>query len=195
VINFSTPLQKLTGAKPDFSMINTFGAACRPNLRPYNAHKLNLRTKQCVFIGYSELHKCYKCLHIPIGRVYISRDVVFDETIFPFSNLPEHTSSSGPIDVFALLIPRPTSLTGHYDNAVVPAPISTNLSANIPNGPMLVASEEYSDQMPATDGHNPDQRFVADDHSPEQVSDEHPSNTVTAITSSLRTRSSHQTSK
>jgi hypothetical protein len=178
VINFSTPLQKLTGAKPDFSMIKTFGAACWPNLRPYNAHKLNFRTKQFVFIGYNELHKGYKCLHIPTSCVYISRDVVFDETIFPFSNLPEHTSSTSPIDVSALLIPSPTSLASHCDNVTMPGPVSTNLSIDIPDGSMSVASGEHSDQMPPADGHNPDQRSVADDHYPEQVYDVHPTLTL-----------------
>jgi hypothetical protein len=33
------------------------------------------------------LHKGFKCLDISTGRVYISRDVVFDETVFPFADL------------------------------------------------------------------------------------------------------------
>ena len=41
-----------------------------------------------MFLGYSSLHKGYKCLHVPSNRVYISRDVVFDENVFPFSALP-----------------------------------------------------------------------------------------------------------
>jgi hypothetical protein len=36
------------------------------------------------------MHKGFKCLEISSGRVYISRDVVFDETKFPFSKL--HTN-------------------------------------------------------------------------------------------------------
>jgi hypothetical protein len=40
-----------------------------------------------VFIGYSNLHKGYKCLDISIGRLYIARDIVFDETVFPFAAL------------------------------------------------------------------------------------------------------------
>jgi hypothetical protein len=40
-----------------------------------------------VFLGYSTNHKGYKCLEVNFGRVYISRDVVFDETVFPFSKL------------------------------------------------------------------------------------------------------------
>jgi hypothetical protein len=32
------------------------------------------------------MHKGYKCFHIPTSRVYMSRDVVFDETVFPFAS-------------------------------------------------------------------------------------------------------------
>jgi histone deacetylase 1/2 len=31
------------------------------------------------------MHKGYKCLDKSTGRIYISRDVVFDETVFPFA--------------------------------------------------------------------------------------------------------------
>ena len=31
------------------------------------------------------MHKGYKCLDRSTGRIYISRDVVFDETVFPFA--------------------------------------------------------------------------------------------------------------
>jgi histone deacetylase 1/2 len=62
---------------PDYTFLKVFGCACCPHLRPYNKHKLEFRSKKCVFLGYSSLHKGYKCLHVPTNRVYISRDVVF----------------------------------------------------------------------------------------------------------------------
>ena len=86
-ISNTTPLERLFHQKPDYSFLRVFGCACWPHLRPYNTHKLQFRSKQCVFLGYSNLHKGYKCLDPSIGRVYISRDVVFDENVFPFSKM------------------------------------------------------------------------------------------------------------
>ena len=40
----------------------------------------------CVFLGYRPMHKGYKCLDKSTGRIYISHDIVFDETVFPFAN-------------------------------------------------------------------------------------------------------------
>jgi histone deacetylase 1/2 len=100
VINMQTPLERLLGEAPDYSFFRVFGCACWPHLRSYNNRKFEFRSKKCVFLGYSSLHKGYKCLHVPTNRVYISRDVVFDEGVFPFSQLPtphvESLSHSSP---------------------------------------------------------------------------------------------------
>ena len=87
VINYDTPVHRLLNSTPDYASLRVFGCACWPNLRPYNKRKLAFRSKRCVFLGYSPLHKGVKCLDISMGRVYISRNVVFDESIFPFEQL------------------------------------------------------------------------------------------------------------
>jgi histone deacetylase 1/2 len=86
-IQNSTPLECLFKQKPDYSSLRTFGCACWPNLRPYNTRKLEFRSKQCVFLGFSDMHKGFKCLEVATGRVYISRNVIFDENIFLFASL------------------------------------------------------------------------------------------------------------
>jgi histone deacetylase 1/2 len=101
VISMQTPLERLLGEVPDYSFFKVFGCACWPHLRAYNKRKLEFRSKKCVFLGYSSLHKGYKCLHIPTNKLYISRDVVFDENLFPFSELP---SSSTPPNSSTLLL-------------------------------------------------------------------------------------------
>jgi hypothetical protein len=44
-------------------------------------------------LGYSNMHKGFKCLDISTGRIYISRDVVFDEHVFPFVHMCRTCSS------------------------------------------------------------------------------------------------------
>ena len=96
VINKETPLYRLLHVQPNYSFLRIFGCTCWPSLRKYNSHKLDFRSKACVFLGYSPMHKGYKCLDRSTGRIYISRDVVFDETVFP-SSTPSVT-----VDVSAL---------------------------------------------------------------------------------------------
>ena len=85
VINNATPVFRLLNMLPEYSFLRTFGCACWPSLRKYNSRKLEFRSRMCVFLGYSPMHKGYKCLDRSTGRIYISRDVVFDETVFPYA--------------------------------------------------------------------------------------------------------------
>ena len=93
--------EKLFHTMREYNFLKTFGCACWPNLRPYNSQKLQPRSTLCVFLGYSISHKGYKCFHIPTGRTYISRDVIFLETQFPFQQAqipasPSTNSILGP---------------------------------------------------------------------------------------------------
>lgn len=49
------------------------------------------------------MHKGFKCLNIFEGRVYISRDVVFDETVYPFATL--HPNIGAHLRSEVLLLP------------------------------------------------------------------------------------------
>jgi hypothetical protein len=64
-----------------------------------------------VFLGYSNLHKGYKFLDVPSGRVYISRDLIFDESVFPFLKLNPNAGAQLKNEIMLLhptLIPSPT---------------------------------------------------------------------------------------
>lgn len=78
-------LEKIFGSKPNYSFLKTFGCLCYPSLRSYNKHKVDPRSIPCLFLGYSLIHKGYKCLS-NTGRLYISRHVLFDESKFPTSD-------------------------------------------------------------------------------------------------------------
>lgn len=65
----------------------------------------------------------FKCLDIPTGRVYISRDVVFDENIFPFSKL--HPNAGARLRSELLLLPSTLLNPVSGDESVVD-PVSDN---------------------------------------------------------------------
>jgi len=84
-LKMDTPYNKIHHTQPRYEHLRVFGCTCYPCLRPYAKHKFDPRSLTCVFLGYSEQHKGYRCLVPTDNRVYISRHVVFDETFFPFS--------------------------------------------------------------------------------------------------------------
>lgn len=79
VLRWSSPYHKLFGKHPDYSLLRTFGSICYPFLGDYASNKLQPRSLQCVFVGYSDHDRDYRCLHPPTGRLYTSRHVVFHE--------------------------------------------------------------------------------------------------------------------
>jgi hypothetical protein len=64
-----SPFEKLFSQVPDYKFLKIFGYQCFPNLRAYNSHKFSLRSKPCVFLGYSTSHKGYKCYHPETGCI------------------------------------------------------------------------------------------------------------------------------
>jgi hypothetical protein len=109
VLQNSSPFQKLFKIDPDYKALRVFGCKCFPLLRPYTAHKLEFRSKPCIFLGYS--HAGYRCLDTVTDWVYLSRNVVFDESSFPAKDhakqqLPFKINAS--IDVPFLMPPSTT---------------------------------------------------------------------------------------
>ena len=88
-----SPYEALNGKSPDYSALRVFGCACYPTLRDYASSKFDPRSLKCVFLGYNEKYKGYRCHLQSTGRVYISRHVIFDETVFPFAQ--SHSKMQG----------------------------------------------------------------------------------------------------
>lgn len=162
-----SPYFKLLHKLPDYSHLRVFGCTCFPFLRPYNAHKLDYRSQECIFLGYSTIHKGYKCL-AATGRIYISRDVLFNETRFPYSILfpssSSATSTSSPHTSSAWSIPAvPVSVIPLTQVSSVPATPTTSVSLSSPmsapintaNSPIITPSNDASPASENSSLHSP----------------------------------------
>jgi hypothetical protein len=100
VLKMETPIFKLHGTHPDYNSLKVFGCRCFPYLRDYAKNKFTPKSYLCVFLGYNPMHTGYRCLHPPSERVYLSRHVIFDETIFSYANLTSLFSPAQQSSVF-----------------------------------------------------------------------------------------------
>ncbi|KAK9151758.1 hypothetical protein Syun_010067 [Stephania yunnanensis] len=102
VLQGTSPYQLLYHVPPDYMILKVFGCTCYPYTRPYNAHKYQYRSERCIFLGYSSIHKGYKCMN-SVGRIYVTRHVLFNEEEFPYQmmfspkQLPSTNCSTGPL--------------------------------------------------------------------------------------------------
>lgn len=60
----------------------------------HSPHKLSPRSTLCIFLGYSDHHKGYRCLDLASNHIIISCHVMFDESSFPFAHLSHQPPSS-----------------------------------------------------------------------------------------------------
>lgn len=84
-LNFHTPHHALFCSPPSYSHLHVSGCRCYPNLSATAPHKLAPRSSVCVFLGYPDHHKGYRCLDLSTNRIIISRHVTFDKNSFPFA--------------------------------------------------------------------------------------------------------------
>jgi hypothetical protein len=154
---------KLFQKHPDYSVLKNFGCICYPLLRPYTSHKLDFRSKRCIFIGYSSSQKGYRCLDPKDNRVYISRHVIFDEFQFPARDTPASPQLATETPIGLAIPPPPGILSSSH--------LNTTLSDNHLNSPISPA-HIHSDLVVENNispGHPPSE-FAIDSNSNSPIS-------------------------
>ncbi|GAU29493.1 hypothetical protein TSUD_360380 [Trifolium subterraneum] len=89
-----SPYQLLHQTLPDITTLKVFGSLCFASTLKANRLKLDSRSRKCILLGLKPGVKGHILFDIKSKEIFLSRDVIFFEHIFPYQHNPLSKSSS-----------------------------------------------------------------------------------------------------
>ena len=93
------PFELLFGHAPGFKHLRVLGCLAYAHNLNHKGDKFATRSRRCVFLGYPYGKKGWKLYDLESHSVFVSRDVVFQETTFPFAVSDVAPVSNGELGV------------------------------------------------------------------------------------------------
>ena len=78
-LGFKSPHEMLWKDKPSVSHLKVFGCVCYVFVPDHLRSKFEKKAIRCIFVGYDDARKGWRCCDPTTGKCHISRNVVFDE--------------------------------------------------------------------------------------------------------------------
>ena len=117
ILQNKSPIELVFHIKPSYDYLRVFGCLCYSSTISTQRDKFQPRSQACVLLGYPLATKGYKLLNLTSRKIFISRDVIFHESIFPFISLDSVYST-----------PSATSLPPVSDSTLTTLPFNSTSS-------------------------------------------------------------------
>lgn len=94
ILENKTPFELLYSKLQSYDNLRVFGSFCFASTLFQGRRKFHFRARKCIFLGYSLGIKGYKLYDLTTRQVFLSRDVIVYESIFPFCDYPQQTTKN-----------------------------------------------------------------------------------------------------
>jgi hypothetical protein len=91
-----SPYEILYQTLPDISTLKVFGSLCFATTLKAQRLKLDSRSRKCVYLGFKSGVKGHILFDLHNKELFLSRDVIFFEHLFPYNNPSSDTSTHTP---------------------------------------------------------------------------------------------------
>ena len=79
-----SPYEFLYGKRPSYEGLRTFGCLCFAHKMSRDKDNFEAQSRRCIFVGYPFGKKGWKLYDLESKDFFVSRDVVFNESTFPY---------------------------------------------------------------------------------------------------------------
>ncbi|KAG7551025.1 Zinc finger CCHC-type [Arabidopsis thaliana x Arabidopsis arenosa] len=115
--NMKSPYEMVHGKKPTVKHLRIFGSVCYVHVFDSQRTKLEAKAKKCIFVGYDEQRKGWRCMDPETHKYVVSRDVIFDEVSSyygpPQVLVEKDGANSSKIDESTLQVPCESGSPGN----------------------------------------------------------------------------------
>lgn len=143
-----TPFERLYKRPPPLTHLRTFGCPCYAHNQNHKGDKFASRSIKGVFLGYPYGKKGWRILNPLTGKIFASRDVIFCESQFPYSNVSASASSSSSSPII-------TESTVLEEEPVPLSSVRPSSSDSVPPASSDSVLAEHASPDPLTNNTNP----------------------------------------